>query len=241
MLLWFATFSCSACANRRPPHVLAALSPAHAVEFALRHEFLAFVVAGRGHARRHRRRGALCRHGPFRPHADPRRMAPARAAIAPRQLLWARRAAAGRSQRGREPVLPARTVVGALSARGTCHGGDGDRLTGHHFRRLLHGPAGGSAWPEPARAIQHTSISEFGQIYVPAVNWLQLAGVVGSCCLQTSTNLAAAYGIAVTGTMLVTTLLVFGWRCALEMELAAGRPVFASSWWSTERSSPPTW
>jgi KUP system potassium uptake protein len=62
----------------------------------------------------------------------------------------------------------------------------------------------------PRIRIQHTSESEFGQIYVPAINWMQLAGVVALVlAFKSSTNLAAAYGIAVTGTMLVTTLLVF--------------------------------
>ncbi|MBV8393447.1 MAG: potassium transporter Kup [Alphaproteobacteria bacterium] len=62
----------------------------------------------------------------------------------------------------------------------------------------------------PRVRIQHTSASEFGQIYVPAINWMQLAGVVVLVlAFKSSTNLAAAYGIAVTGTMLVTTLLVF--------------------------------
>jgi len=66
--------------------------------------------------------------------------------------------------------------------------------------------------------IEHTSESDFGQIYVPAVNWLLLAGVVALVMFfKSSTNLAAAYGIAVTGTMLVTTILVFalavrGWK-----------------------------
>src|SRR4051794_9696121 len=61
----------------------------------------------------------------------------------------------------------------------------------------------------PRVKILHTSASEFGQIYVPAVNWLQLAGVVALVlAFKSSTNLAAAYGIAVTGTMLVTTVLV---------------------------------
>ncbi|WP_395715044.1 potassium transporter Kup [Reyranella sp.] len=70
----------------------------------------------------------------------------------------------------------------------------------------------------PRIHIQHTSASEFGQIYVPAINWLQLAGVVAlAAAFKSSSNLAAAYGIAVTGTMLVTTLLVLamavrGWK-----------------------------
>jgi KUP system potassium uptake protein len=70
----------------------------------------------------------------------------------------------------------------------------------------------------PRIHILHTSASEFGQIYVPAINWLQLAGVVTlAAAFKSSTNLAAAYGIAVTGTMLVTALLVLamavrGWK-----------------------------
>ena len=62
----------------------------------------------------------------------------------------------------------------------------------------------------PRVRIQHTSATQFGQIYVPAINWLQLIGVVILViAFKSSTNLAAAYGIAVTGTMLVTTLLMF--------------------------------
>ncbi|CAN5705734.1 potassium transporter Kup [soil metagenome] len=77
----------------------------------------------------------------------------------------------------------------------------------------------------PRVKILHTSASEFGQIYVPAINWLQLAGVVVLVlAFKSSTNLAAAYGIAVTGTMLVTTVLVgvmavrawkWGWKLTL--------------------------
>jgi len=77
----------------------------------------------------------------------------------------------------------------------------------------------------PRVKILHTSASEFGQIYVPAINWLQLAGVVALVlAFKSSTNLAAAYGIAVTGTMLVTTVLVgvmaarawkWGWQLTL--------------------------
>ena len=62
----------------------------------------------------------------------------------------------------------------------------------------------------PRVRITHTSASEHGQIYVPAINWMQLIGVVALVlAFKSSTNLAAAYGIAVTGTMLVTTILVF--------------------------------
>jgi len=80
----------------------------------------------------------------------------------------------------------------------------------------------------PRVRVLHTSASEFGQIYLPAVNWLLLVGVVALVLsFKSSTNLAAAYGIAVTGTMLVTTVLVFvlavrGWKWSLALAV----PVF---------------
>jgi KUP system potassium uptake protein len=60
----------------------------------------------------------------------------------------------------------------------------------------------------PRLEIQHTSDREIGQIYLPAINWLLLVAIIGLVIgFQTSSNLAAAYGIAVTGTMLITNLL----------------------------------
>jgi KUP system potassium uptake protein len=61
----------------------------------------------------------------------------------------------------------------------------------------------------PRMKIVHTSASAFGQIYIPAVNWALLVLVMFLVLgFQSSSNLAAAYGIAVTGTMLIDTLLV---------------------------------
>jgi len=60
----------------------------------------------------------------------------------------------------------------------------------------------------PRVTIRHTSRTEIGQIYIPEVNWAlgaaTIALVIG---FRSSSNLAAAYGIAVTGTMTITTLL----------------------------------
>lgn len=62
----------------------------------------------------------------------------------------------------------------------------------------------------PRFAIHYTSAKEYGQIYVPFVNWLLLLGVVGLVIgFKNSDSLAAAYGIAVTLTMLIDTLLLF--------------------------------
>jgi KUP system potassium uptake protein len=82
----------------------------------------------------------------------------------------------------------------------------------------------------PRMALQHTSGSQIGQIYMPGVNWLMLLGVIALVlAFKSSTNLAAAYGIAVTGTMIITTLFAFlvarrqwGWRKRLAL------PVFGA-------------
>jgi KUP system potassium uptake protein len=61
----------------------------------------------------------------------------------------------------------------------------------------------------PRMHIRYTSASQIGQIYVPAMNLMMLIGTVGLVLLfGTSSNLAAAYGIAVAGTMVMTTLLI---------------------------------
>jgi KUP system potassium uptake protein len=62
----------------------------------------------------------------------------------------------------------------------------------------------------PRMYIVHTSVNEIGQIYVPAVNAaLLLAVITAVVAFRSSTALGAAYGIAVTGTMMITTFLTF--------------------------------
>ena len=60
----------------------------------------------------------------------------------------------------------------------------------------------------PRMEVQHTSDREAGQIYLPAVNWgLMVAVMILVLGFKTSNNLAAAYGIAVTGDMVITSIL----------------------------------
>lgn len=60
----------------------------------------------------------------------------------------------------------------------------------------------------PRMTIVHTSEEEMGQVYVPFVNWFLLTFVIILIIgFQTSGNLASAYGVAVTGTMLMSTIL----------------------------------
>ena len=64
----------------------------------------------------------------------------------------------------------------------------------------------------PRVRITHTSEQAQGQIYVPFINWVLLIACVGLVLgFQTSSNLAAAYGLAVTGTMAITTCLFYAY------------------------------
>ena len=62
----------------------------------------------------------------------------------------------------------------------------------------------------PRVRVQHTSGEHEGQVYVPLVNWALMVGTIGLVLgFRTSSNLAAAYGIAVTTTMVITSLLFY--------------------------------
>ncbi len=71
----------------------------------------------------------------------------------------------------------------------------------------------------PRLQIVHTSRREIGQIYIPFINWAMMVGVLWLVfSFKTSSDLAAAYGIAVTGTMVITTIIaivvargIWGW------------------------------
>jgi KUP system potassium uptake protein len=62
----------------------------------------------------------------------------------------------------------------------------------------------------PRLTVVHTSADTEGQIYIPEMNWLLLAGTISVVlAFRTSSGLAAAYGIAVTGTMAITSILFY--------------------------------
>jgi K+ transporter len=79
----------------------------------------------------------------------------------------------------------------------------------------------------PRMNVVHTSERAIGQIYIPTLNGILLVAVlIAVLGFGSSSNLASAYGVAVTGTMLVTTLLTFfviryGWRYNLLLSLFA--------------------
>jgi KUP system potassium uptake protein len=79
----------------------------------------------------------------------------------------------------------------------------------------------------------HTSIKETGQIYIPFINWaLFIAIALAVVFFKSSDALATAYGIAVCGNMLITTILTFyvirhGWKYPLALCIAATSIFFA--------------
>src|SRR5581483_5601263 len=85
----------------------------------------------------------------------------------------------------------------------------------------------------PRFAVRFTSREAEGQVYIPAINWSMFLGCVTITLLfRTAGNLTAAYGIAVTGTMGITTL-AFGyvahyrWGWSLPKVLAVCAPILA--------------
>jgi KUP system potassium uptake protein len=79
----------------------------------------------------------------------------------------------------------------------------------------------------PRMNVKQTSAEQIGQIYIPGANWVLLLVIVAAIIgFGSSSRLAAAYGVAVTGTMLVTTILTFfviryAWGYNLLLAIAA--------------------
>jgi KUP system potassium uptake protein len=85
----------------------------------------------------------------------------------------------------------------------------------------------------PRMNIVQTSAQQIGQVYIPAINWTLLGAVlIAVLGFGSSSGLASAYGVAVTGTMLIDTLLTFfvirfGWNYNLGLSLLATGVFFA--------------
>jgi KUP system potassium uptake protein len=84
----------------------------------------------------------------------------------------------------------------------------------------------------PRMEIDHTSEKEIGQIYIPLVNWILMVSCIALVLgFRTSSNLAAAYGISVTGTMVVTAILLWvvmiqRWRWSVLLATLVVLPFF---------------
>ena len=148
----------------------------------------------------------------------------ARAAGADAAVHGPGRARAARPERRRQPVLPPRprllqlpmvllaTLATVIASQAVISGA---------FSVTRQAVALGFL---PRLRILHTSSKEIGQVYVPVVNWgIYLAVVALVVGFRSSTNLAAAYGIAVTGTLAIDTILFFVvvrllWKVALDRD-----------------------
>ncbi|MBM4183631.1 MAG: potassium transporter Kup [Gemmatimonadetes bacterium] len=93
----------------------------------------------------------------------------------------------------------------------------------------------------PRVAIEHTSEHERGQIYVPSINWILMIACIGLVVgFRTSSGLAAAYGVAVSSTMVVTTILLFvvarerwGWGLGAALSLCGALLVIDLAFWGS--------
>jgi KUP system potassium uptake protein len=82
----------------------------------------------------------------------------------------------------------------------------------------------------PRIRVRHTSAREIGQIYIASVNWILMFAAIGLVLVfRSSSNLAAAYGVSVTATMFITTLVLAvvereQWKWPLAAVLGLGIP-----------------
>jgi KUP system potassium uptake protein len=211
MVVWFAVLAVMGVINiAQAPVILQALNPLHAIEFMLRERMIAFVALGAV---------VLAFTGAEALYADmghfgkkPIRFAwfmvvfPALALnyLGQGGLLITHPDALENPffrQLGSWSVLPLvvlSTMAAVIASQATISG---------TFSMTKQAIALGLL---PRMRVMHTSESEIGQIYIPAVNWLQLGVVlIAVVGFGSSDKLAGAYGIAVTATMFATTILTF--------------------------------
>lgn len=94
----------------------------------------------------------------------------------------------------------------------------------------------------PRIEVKHTSSTQIGQIYVPAINWMLMVSTIALVLgFGSSSKLAAAYGIAVTTTMVITTLLAYvvarhrwGWSAPAAVSLTLLLLVVDLGFWGAQ-------
>jgi KUP system potassium uptake protein len=228
MLLWFAALAAMGVLNiARSPAILVALNPWHALRFFIDNRGIAFLALGAI---------VLAFTGAEALYADmghfgrkPIRLAwfavafPALALnyLGQGGLLLARPAAITNpffQQLGSwsiYPLVALSTIATVIASQATISG---------TFSMTKEAIALGFL---PRMRVVHTSEREIGQIYLPVINWLQLIAVLLAVVgFGSSDALASAYGIAVTATMLATTILTYfviryRWRMNLLLCLGA--------------------
>ena len=211
VLVWFAALSVMGVLNViERPEILAAANPMHAIGFMLRNGWVAFVALGAVVLAFTGAEALYADMGHFG--AKPIRLAwtfivfPALAMsyLGQGALLLANPAAVSNpfyQQLGPWSVYPLvalSTIATVIASQATISG----------TFSIVHQAI--SLGFLPRMRVLYTSSKEIGQIYIPLVNWIQLAAVILAVIgFGSSTGLASAYGIAVTATMLTTTVLTF--------------------------------
>jgi len=133
-----------------------------------------------------------------------------------------------RERRSSTTCSTQRSRLGCLPDGRARHGRDRDRVTGCHFGRVFGANTAVQLGYAPRLDIRQTSSSAMGQIYIPSVNWVFMGGTLLLVFVfKESSALAAAYGVAVSTTMLATTLSsissrghVWGWSRLLAAAVA---------------------
>ena len=227
-VLWFAALAAGGLWNiARHPEILAALNPAHALHFVTAHGVASFIVLGSvllavtgaealyadmGHFGKRAIR--LAWFGLVAPAlvlnyfgqgalllADPKAIENPFYLAYPAWALY--------------PMVALATAATVIASQATISGAYSMTQQAMQLGFL------------PRMQVHHTSSKAIGQIYIPAVNWILLAAVAAAVIgFGSSTKLASAYGVAVMGTMLVTTFLTFfvirhGWGYPLALCLLA--------------------
>lgn len=211
MLLWFATLALSGVINiAANPQVMEALNPVHALRFITQHGFGSFIVLGAvflavtgaealyadmGHFGKQPIRLAwfLCAFPALVLNylgqgalliANPKALENPFFLMFPGWALY--------------PIVVLSTVAAAIASQAVISG------TYSMTRQAIQ-----LGFLPRSRVVQ-TSVREIGQIYMPVVNGILLAGVLAAAIgFGSSTTLTFAYGLAVSGTMFITTVLTF--------------------------------
>ena len=211
MALWFVSIGAlGVWGIARDPRGAARDQSALWLASACRQRAARLCRAGRDLPLRHRRRGALCRHGAFRQGPDPPRLVVDRVSLPAFSITPASR----RSRLRGEPIAnnifyrlcpgPLLIPLMCLATVATIIASQ-SIITGAFSMTRQAIQLG---WL-PRLHIKQTSERGYGQIYVGVVNWLLMVVTIALTLLfHKSDNLAAAYGIAVSLTMLMTSFLL---------------------------------
>jgi KUP system potassium uptake protein len=210
-LVWFIAIATLGIAEIiRAPAVLGALSPHHAALFFMANGWHGFLVLGAVFPRRHRRRGTLCGHRTFR--GKPIRLVWFAVVLPALMLNYLGQGALllGDPSAASDPffrLAPAWALYPLVALATAAAIIASQALITGAFSLTMQAVQLGYT---PRLTIQHTSAAAQGQVYLPLVNWALLFSCIALVLgFKSSSALAAAYGVSITSTMLITTVLFY--------------------------------